>query len=142
MSPRQVATVGEPGSTVVWGDGGEDSPGSSAEIVVGAWRAASERLLEFGEGEFDGVEVGRIGWQMPELSTPRFDGCPSALVMVGAEVVRNNDLAAAQRGCEHMPDVPHEPVARHRPIESQQGADPRQGERCDDGLLLTLIAWR
>ena len=125
----------------MWGEGGEGSPGSSAEIVVGAWRAASERLLEFGEGEFDGVEVGRVGRQMPELSTPRCDGGPSALVMVGAEVVRNNDLATAQRGCEHMADVPHEPVARDRPIEPQHGADPFKGERCDDGLLLTLIAW-
>src|SRR3954469_20976040 len=141
----RVAAVGEPAGGVAGGDGGEGVPGRGAEVVIGASTGAPEGLLDLGERFLDRIEVGRIGRERQEAGAASLDSSADARVVVGGEVVGDNDLSGAERRGQAVADVAQEAVGRHRPIEAQDRADAGEGQRGDEVLfsprLAGAVAW-
>ena len=134
--------MGEPAGDVGGGDGGESGPGGGAEGVIGAGVRASEELFDRGEGVLDRIEVRGVGGQGQEASAACLDGRADGRVMMGGEVVGDDDLAWSEGGGEAVADLPHEAVGRHGAVEPQEWSDTRKGQRRDHGLVLTSIGRR
>jgi len=50
-------------------------------------------MLEFGEGLYDGIEVGTVGRQEEELGAYVVDGFAGGLAFAAAEIVHDDDVA-------------------------------------------------
>src|SRR5438552_2795298 len=109
---RGVAAVGEPAGGVAWGDGGEGAPGGVAEVVIGASFGAPEDLLDLGEGLLDRVEVRGVGRQRQEAGAALLDGGTAGRVVVGREVVGDDDLTDSEGRGQAVADVAHEASGR------------------------------
>src|SRR3954467_3242954 len=126
----RVAAVGEPAGGVAGGDGGEGVPGRGAEVVIGASTGAPEGLLDLGERFLDRIEVGRIGRERQEAGAASLDSSADARggggagaasldssadarVVVGGEVVGDDNLARAEGRRQAEADIALEAVGRH-----------------------------
>jgi hypothetical protein len=85
--------------------------------------AMARRGLEFGEGHFDGIEVGAIGRQKREPSASLADGMFGGRAFVGGQIVQDDDVALLQRGDELGAHVGLE----DRPVDRCVD-DPRRGQ--------------
>jgi hypothetical protein len=65
-------------------------------LVDGAHGHGAQVRLEFGEGHFDGIEVGAVGPQKHEPSAALADGLLGGRAFVGGQVVQNDDVALLQ----------------------------------------------
>ncbi len=83
---------------------------------VGSCGGFPDQCFQLGERHFDGVEVGRVGWQENQvvaLGAQKFDG---ARRLVRRQVVGDDDLAGPQCWGELALDVSIEAVAIHRNV--------------------------
>jgi hypothetical protein len=64
------------------------------DFVNGALLSGSHPVFDFGEGLLDRVEVGRVWRQVPEPCASGRDHLPDGGRLVGAEIVRDDDVAA------------------------------------------------
>ena len=135
-----VATVGEPAGDVGSGDGGEGGPGGRTKGLGGAGFGTTAGLLDLGERFLDGIEVRRVGREVPEPSPTGFDGGPRSLTVVGFELVGDDDLARSEGRSEDVPDLPLEARGGHRPVEPQQRAEAAERQRREHGLVLPAVA--
>src|SRR5215216_2933216 len=135
-----IATVSEPASSVGWRDGREGGPGGGAEVVIGPGFGPTEGLLDLGEGVFDGIEVRGVGREVAELGPARLDGGAGARGVVGAQVVGDDHLPRPEGRGEDVADVTFEARPGHAAVEPQQGPNPVEGDRRDDGLVLARVA--
>ena len=88
--PDEVATFG----------GGEKAEGRGdqrTDVIKGPWTCGAEERLQFGEGEFDRVEIGTVGREKPQLRPDGFDGRADGGLLVGREVVEDDDIPRPQR---------------------------------------------
>ena len=83
----------------------------------------AQMRLEFGEGHFDGIEVGAVGRQKQEPGAALADGLLGGLAFVGGQVVQDDDVAFLQRWDELGAHVGLEDRAVHRRVD-----DPRRGQ--------------
>ena len=79
--------------------------------------------LEFGEGHFDGIEVGAVGRQKQQPSASLADGLFGGRAFVGGQIVQDDDVAFLQRGDELGAHVGLE----DRPVDRRVD-DPRRGQ--------------
>ena len=104
-------------------------------IVDRSFLGVSHPMLDFGECLFDGIEVGRIGWQEPEPCTGGADHPAHIGGLVRSQIVHNDDVARLEYGHELLLDPGAKALAVDRPIEDarrgqaipSQGADEGQG---------------
>lgn len=87
------------------------------ELVDDSHGSTSKQGLEFGEGQFDGIEVGAVGRQIDELRPDRFDGFSYAGHFVGRQVIHNHRVSGAKRSHELLLDVGAEDGSVDRPID-------------------------
>lgn len=113
-----------------------------ADVVERSRTRGAEERLQFGEGEFDGIEVGTVGRQKSQQRTGVLNRRPHLGLFVGGEIVEHDDIARAQRGHQHLLDVRAEGVIVHRPIEHGRGRQARGPERRDDCVRLPMAARR
>jgi hypothetical protein len=64
-----------------------------ADVIEGAWARRAEERLEFGEGEFDGVEVGTVGREKAEVGAGGLESGADLGVFVDREIVEDDDIA-------------------------------------------------
>src|SRR3954471_13328271 len=115
-----IAAVGEPAGGVGGRDGLEGLPGGGAEVVVGPSPSAPESVLDLGEGFLDRIEVGRVGREREETRATLLDGGADGRVVVGLEVVEDDDLAPAEGRGEAEADIALEAVGRHGAVKPQE----------------------
>ena len=73
-------------------DGIEKLADPCPDVFDGAFAGLSEKRLELGEGELDGVEVRRI-WRLEEKARARrLDEAASLVSLVAAQVVEDDDV--------------------------------------------------
>ena len=65
-------------------------------VFKGAFPGVSHPVLDLCEGLFDGVEVGRVGRQEPELCAGAADRLADRSFLVASEVVEDDDVARPQ----------------------------------------------
>ena len=110
----------------VWGDGLQDC----SDTIPKGWDRALTSLaqvgFEFCEGLLDGIEIGGIGRQQPQLRAGRLDDLAYARNLVGGQIVHRHDLARRERRHQALFEIGEEDFAIHR------GGDD---ERSRDGVL-------
>src|SRR5687768_601792 len=84
------------------GDGVDGDGGGGQQAVGGALGGGAQALFDLGEGQFDRVEVRRIGRQEEEAAAGRLNGGAGVLALVRAQVVQDDDLACSQTGSENL----------------------------------------
>src|SRR3712207_9564173 len=72
----------------------------------------SQESFDLREGLLDGVEIGRVGWQVEELATSLLDQPPNPRTFVGREVVHDHHLPFQKRRSQHLLDIGLEDPAR------------------------------
>jgi hypothetical protein len=58
--------------------------------------------FDLGPALFEGVEVGRVGWQIEQLSAALLDLLPHLRVLVGGEIVHHHDLPGLQAWAQYL----------------------------------------
>jgi hypothetical protein len=76
--------------------------------------------LEFGESFFNGVEIGTVGGQRPYTGTCRFDCHTCGLVLVGGQIVPDDDVARLQGGSQDLLNPCPEQFAVHGTAKSAE----------------------
>lgn len=106
------------------------------DLVEGARSRRPQEGFQFGEREFDRIEVGTIRRQKAELRTDRFDRGANLWLLVDGEVIEHHHVPGAQRGNEHLLDVGKKRGIVDRSVEDRgrgQAVDP-QGRNHRVGL--------
>ena len=113
-----------------------------ADVVEGARTRRAQERLQFGEGEFDRIEVGTIGREKAQERTGLLDRHAHVGLLVGGKIVEDDDIARAQRRHQDLLDVGTERGVVDRPIEHGGRGQLRGTERRDDRVRLPMTARR
>ena len=90
-------------------------------------------MLDLGEGLLDGIEVGRIGRQEPEVGAGGADGLSDGGRFVGAEVVHDDDVAGFEHGQEQLLDIGSEAQSVDRSVEDAGCGESVAAQGADEG---------
>jgi hypothetical protein len=100
--PYTVTAVAEARVRVLGSDG-VDGPGDGRlKLIERAGLDSSQELFQLGPGLLDGIEIGRLGWQVQQLCTAAFNQRAHPLDFVCAEIVEDDDVARLQLWPEHL----------------------------------------
>ena len=130
MKLRHSVAVKRPSATAI----------SVADVVEGPGTRRAEERFQFGEGQFDRIEVGTVGRQKAELGADRFDRGAHRGLFVDGEVVEDDDIARAQRRDQDLLDVGEERRRVDRAVEDGRRAEAVEAQRRDDGVRLPVAA--
>jgi hypothetical protein len=89
----------------VTGERGGDEGG---DLIKAARPRCAQERFEFGEGEFDGIEVRAVGRQESEVCAGGLDRGPHLGLFVHRQVVEDDDVTRAQRRPQDLLDVGQE----------------------------------
>jgi len=105
---------------------------SSLETFDSALGGGAEKALEFGERQFDRIEVRTVGGQIDQLCPDAFDRFGNARHLVSRQVVHHDDVASAKRGRKLLLNVAEKHVAVHRPVDHSRRRETSQPQRADE----------
>jgi len=106
-------------------------------IEVARPRSAQERF-QFGEGEFDGVEVGAVGRQESEVRACGLNRGSHLGLFVHRQVVEDDDVAGLQRRHQDLLDVGQEARIVDGAIEDSGRAQAVRPQPYDDRVRLPV----
>lgn len=87
--------------------------------------------FEFGETQFDRIEIGTVGREKPQRRADGFDGLPRGQTLVHGEVIQDDEVAGRQRRHQRLLDVGEKTRAIERPIKQHRrghAGDPQGAE--------------
>src|SRR5215813_4665229 len=87
------------------------------DVVKRARPHRTEKRLEFGEGEFDRIEIGTVRREKAQVRAGLLDSSPDLRLFVRGEVVEYDDVAGTQRGHQDLVDIGSKRRVVDRPIE-------------------------
>src|SRR5271157_1420446 len=96
------AAMTEPGSSVVWGDARKSLRNRLLQRLGGSSLQRTQELFQLGPSLFDGIQVGRIRWQVQQFGSRGLDQFPYSADLVGAEVVHDHHIADVQHRAQHV----------------------------------------
>lgn len=108
------------------------------EPAHGSLGGLSEQRLEFGEGVFDWIEVGAVGWEVFELGAGGLYHLAYARPLVARQVVHDDDVAWPQLRHEDPGDISLEGVAVDRPVEHPGSDEAAEGQCAYEGRCLPV----
>jgi hypothetical protein len=109
-------------------------------LVEAARPGGAQEGFQFGEGQFDRIEVRTIGREEAHARAHLLDRRSDLGLLVGREVVEDDDIARAQRRHQDLVDVGAERRTVHGPIEHGGGAQPLQPQSGDHRVSLPMTA--
>ena len=68
-------------SAFLWRESLHDAANSAQQAANGAFSRLAQMRLQFAEGHLDGIEVGRVGRQINQCGTRRFDRLSDAATL-------------------------------------------------------------
>lgn len=77
-----------------------------------------------GEGLFDRIGVGGVGWQEPEPCAGGFDALADSRGLVAAEIVHDDNVAGLEGGHQLLLDISAQALAIDRPVEDTRRGEP------------------
>jgi alpha-D-ribose 1-methylphosphonate 5-triphosphate synthase subunit PhnG len=98
-------------------------------------RSAHERF-EFGETEFDRIEVRTVRGQVPQRRPGGFDQLLDAVDVMRGEIVGDDHVARREGGDQDLFDVGEKTVAVHRAVDHPRRGQPGQTHAGDKGARL------
>ena len=93
------------------------------ELVHDSCGGTAEHGFEFGEGQFDGIQVGTVGRQINEARADLFDGLAHTSHFVSRQVIHDHRVPRTQRRDQLLLDVRAEDLPVHRAIDHQRCGD-------------------
>jgi len=133
--PEVVAAFGRVKERQTVADGGPEFEDRAAA-------SGPEQPFQFRKPEFDRIEVGTIGRQIPELRAGGFDPLPHPFDVMGRQVIHDDDVARAQRGREDLVQIGEKGVAIHRSIQESRCGQPIEAEGADKRAGLPVLMGR
>ena len=114
----------------------------SADVLERARPDRSYERLQFGKGEFDGIEVRTVGRKKSEERARLCDRRAHFRLFMGGQIVEHNDIARSQRRHQDLLDVSAERSVVDRSIEHGRGRQRCWPECRDHGVRLPVAARR
>jgi hypothetical protein len=112
----------------------------AADLLVTTRTCGAQERFQFGEGQFDRIEIGAVGREEPNGRAHLLDRGPHRGLLVDHEVVEHDDIARSQRGHQHLFHIGEETRIVEGPIEHRGGAEPLEPERGDHRVRLPMTA--
>lgn len=119
-------------SAFAFGEQTEDLAAEVPQFVRRPLGSVAEQLLELAEGKFDWIEIGRVGWQVADLSAGCLDGGLHAGRLVAGEVVHHHDIARLQRRRQLLLDPSQEDATIDRAFNAQRGDESAGTQRTQE----------
>ena len=120
----------------------ERSGDQAADLLKAARTRGAQERFQFGECEFDRIEVGAVGREETNLRARLLDRRSDLGLFVDNEVVQHDDIARSQRGHQHLFDVGKETRAIDWSIEHGWRGETVEAERGDHRVRLPVTAGR
>jgi hypothetical protein len=120
-------------------EGGRDE---RVDVIKGTRPRRPQERFQFGECEFDRVEVGTVGRKKPQMRAEAFDRGPDRRVLMLGEVIEHHHVARSQRGHQHLFDIGQETRRLDGAIEHGGRAQALEAQRGDDRVRLPVAAGR
>lgn len=112
------------------------------DLIEAARPRRAEESFQFGECEFDRIEVGTVGRQELEARAARFHGCPYVGLFVRREIVEHDHISGLERGREDLFDIRQERRVIDRSIKDRRRVEAVETQRHDEGVRLPVTAGR
>jgi hypothetical protein len=125
--------VSEPSLSVLRGDFWEVFCDGLVEGFAGACFGGAEQYFEFAPCFFDGVEVGRVGWQIKQIGTCSLDAFANALHLMRGEVVHDDQVSGLQLRAEDRVEVGEEDLGVGGGLDRHCGDHSADAHRSQDG---------
>ena len=114
---HEVATFGRSEEFQCRGD-------QRTDVVKRARAGRAEERFQFGEREFDRIEVGAVGREKPELGADGFDGGADLRLFVDGEIIEDHHIARLERRRQDLLDVGEERRIVDRAVEHGRRREP------------------
>jgi hypothetical protein len=111
---------------------------STFKAFDGSLGGGSQERLEFGERQFDGVEVGTVRRQIDELGADAFDRFADAGHFVSGQIVHYDEVALLERRRQLLLNVAEEHRPVHRTVDHGGRCEAAQSQRADEGRRLPV----
>lgn len=112
----------------------------AADVIEAARTSGAQEGFQFGERELDRIEVRTIGWQESNERAHLLDRGAHLRLLVGREVVENDDIARAQRRDKDLIDVGEKRRTINGPIEHRGRAQTLESERGNHRVGVPMAA--
>ena len=112
------------------------------DLIEAARPRRAQECFQFGEGEFDGVEIGTVGRQESEMRAGGLDGGPHLGLFVHHQVVEDDDVPAVERRHQDLLDVGEEAGIVDGAIEHRGRAQAVWPQSQNDRMRLPVTARR
>ena len=120
-----------------------DRRGHQGEDLIETPRLCrTEKGFQFCERKFNGIEVRTVRWQEPEVRARGLDRDTHLRLFVHREVVQDHDIAAAERGHQHLFDIRKKARAVDGPIKDRGRGEAVPAEPHDHGVGLPVATRR
>jgi hypothetical protein len=141
---RSNAVTAVPGvvRAFVWREEVDRRGDQTADVLEVPWSRGPEERFQFGEGQFDRIEIRAVGRKESQVRARLLDGDPDLGLLVDDEVVEHDHIARPQGGHQHLLDIGEETHVIDGPIEHRRGSHALEAEGGDDRVRLPVAARR
>ena len=112
----------------------------AADLLVVTRAGGAQERFEFGEREFDRIEIRTVGREESQVRAHLLDRHPDLGLLMHPEVVQHDDISRSQRGHQHLFDVGEETRTINGAVEHRWRAETVKAERGDHGVRLPMAA--
>lgn len=112
------------------------------DVVKRVRACGAEERLQFGKGEFDGIEVGTVRRKKSDLSAGGFEGRTNLGLFVDGKVIEHDHIPRLQRRYQHLLDVGEKGRIVDRSVEHGWCAKAGDPERRHDCVRFPMATWR
>jgi hypothetical protein len=113
-----------------------------ANLLVATRTGRAQEGFQFGEREFDRIEVRTVRRQEPNVRAHALDGGADLGLLMGRQVVEHDHIASLQGGHEHLFDVCEEARTIDRPIKDGGRVQAVEAQSGHDSVRLPVPAGR
>ena len=100
-----------------WGEARDALAEQRPERLDRPTARGAHKRFEFGETQFDRIEIRTVRGQIPQRRADGFDQLQDAVDVMRGEVVGDDDVARHERGDQDLFDVGEKTVAVHRAVD-------------------------
>ena len=104
-------------------EGREALDKGALEFIEGTGSGMAQLGFEFGESQFDRVEIGAVSRQVTDTGALGRDELGDAAGLVGGEIVEDDDVPLPQLRTEHLPEVNGKDLGVDRSFDQKRCAD-------------------
>ena len=123
---------------VLWREGIEGRCQGRMKIIQGAGRRLTQVGFEFGEGQFNGVEVRAVRRQVADTHTASREQPGDVLDFVGGKVVQDERVTLAQLRTEHVFKISRENLGIDGSFNQKGGFDAFMAQGGNEGGTLPV----